>query len=181
MAARAKRRVQINVFGHSGPKLSTPWLRKVVSRTLQRVLPEKDCQVSLVIADDVTVRCLNRDYRGLDELTDVLAFSTSHGGQWEGKGEPPGKAPQELSFVMPAQEPQHLGEVIISYPQVVQQAREHAVGIEDELALLIVHGVLHLVGFDHRELQQEAEMRAKEQEILCCINLGRARFEAGLR
>lgn len=146
-------------------------------------LPEgNECQVSLVITDDETVRRLNRDYRGLDEVTDVLSFSASHPGHWEGEGDPidghqsreeqsPGlsikrEAEDESPFVYPPGQPIPLGDVVICYPQAQRQATERDLPVDRELGLLIVHGVLHLVGHDHLEPDEESEMQSKEQSAL---------------
>ena len=169
MPTGAKHGVDISVLSPFRGQPSRAWLRKVVSHTLETALPEEDCQLGLVIADDDTVRCLNRDYRGLDEVTDVLSFSPFHQGHWEGDGDPPANRDADVTFVLPPEEPRHMGEVIISYPQAVRQAAPGPSGLERELALLTVHGVLHLLGFDHVEPPEEAEMQAKEREILSII------------
>ena len=178
MPTRTKRRVDINILeplqgfalGGSGQRgtLSRAWLRKVASHALDHALPGQDCQLSLVIADDDTLKRLNREYRGLDEVTDVLSFSPFHQGHWEGEGEPPPPA-DDVPFVLPLHEPQPLGEVIISYAQAVRQAGPGPSRLERELALLVVHGVLHLLGFDHVEPSEETVMQAKEREILSFI------------
>ena len=177
MPTSAKRRVDISIlepFKGQLPRASAPWrswLREVVSSALDLALPEEDCQLSLVIADDDTLKRLNRDYRGLDEVTDVLSFSLFHQGHWEGEGEPPIQAGDNVPFVLPPKEPKHLGEIIISYPQALRQAGAGMSGLEKEMALLVVHGVLHLLGFDHAEPQEEADMQVKEQEILKSLSL----------
>ena len=144
-------------------------------------LPEgNECQVSLVITGDEAVRRLNRDYRGLDEVTDVLSFSASHPGHWEGEGDPidehqspsqgmKGEAGNGSPFVYPPGEPVPLGDVVICYPQAQRQATEKDVPVDQELVLLIVHGVLHLVGHDHLEPDEESEMQSKEQSALSAI------------
>ncbi len=149
------------------------WLRSAVEAALRVAMPDGPvCQVGLVITDDQTVRGLNRDFRGLDEVTDVLAFSASHAGHWEGEAEAPGdccvqsRDSGEPAFVLPPGQPPPLGEVIISYPQAQRQASERGEPLDQELALLIVHGVLHLAGHDHLEPQAAAEMQAKEQAAL---------------
>jgi probable rRNA maturation factor len=142
------------------------WLRSAVEAALRVAMPDGPvCQVGLVITDDQTVRGLNRDFRGLDEVTDVLAFSASHAGQWEGEADVPGDS-GEPAFVLPPDQPPPLGEVIISYPQAQRQASERGEPLDQELALLIVHGVLHLAGHDHLEPQAEAEMQGKERAAL---------------
>jgi probable rRNA maturation factor len=70
------------------------------------------------------------------------------------------------SFALPPDGVTRLGEVIISYPQAIEQAREQGHSTERELALLIIHGILHLLGYDHEEPEGESEMRKKERELL---------------
>ena len=130
------------------------------------------CEVSLVVTGDKTVRELNRDYRGLDEATDVLSFSPLHSRHWEGET-PEDRdclgGPGEAGFVYPPGEPSPLGEVVISFPQAQRQALERSEPLDREMALLIVHGVLHLAGHDHAEPAEETAMGAKEQAALKMI------------
>ena len=111
-------------------------------------------EVSLVFADAETVQRLNRDYRGVDEATDVLAFSML----------PPEEG--DSSFVLPPDGITHLGEVIVCYPRAVEQAQEQGHSVDKELALLVIHGILHLLGYDHEKPEEEAKMRAREKELL---------------
>ena len=149
------------------------WLRAVMEKALGVAIPGGEaCQVSLAVTSDETVRGLNRDYRGLDEVTDVLSFSASHSGQWEGDTPPdklefPATAASEApAFVYPPDETAPLGEVIIAFPQAQRQAAQRGAPLTEELALLIVHGVLHLVGHDHVEPEEQAEMQARERAAL---------------
>ena len=169
MPTRTIQRVDVSVFEPFESRISRSWLRNITSQVLMDVLPGESCQLGVVVADDDSVRRLNREYRGLDEVTDVLSFSTTHQGHWEGEGEAPPTAGDDLSFVLPPGEPRHLGEVFISYPQVVRQAGPGASGVKRELALMLIHGVLHLLGFDHAEPAEEAEMRAKERQLSSTI------------
>ena len=168
MPIRGKRLVDISILETFRGQLSRPKLRRIITHTLDRILPDEACQLSVAIADDDTVRRLNRDYRGLDEVTDVLSFSTFHQGHWEGEGEAP-PVGSDVPFVLPPLEPRHLGEVIISYPQAMRQAGPGPLAVEKELGLLIIHGVLHLLGFDHVKAPEESDMKAKEREILATI------------
>ncbi len=131
--------------------------------------------MSLVIADDATVRELNAQFRGLDEVTDVLSFSANHPGHWQGESElaedlyiQPGK---EAAFPFPTLDsgPPPLGEVIISLPQARRQAEERDEPLDRELALLIVHGVLHLVGHEHLDSEEIALMQGREQAALTSL------------
>src|SRR4030042_2545361 len=112
--------------------------------------------MGLVIPDSKTVQKLNRTYRGKDQPTDVLAFHMS----------PDTIQESELRFIGPPDGVRHLGEVVISYPQAVKQAQEQGHSVAQELALLIVHGVLHLLSYDHELPEEEQQMKARENEIL---------------
>jgi probable rRNA maturation factor len=125
--------------------------------------------MGLVIADDATLQRLNMEYRGADEVTDVLSFAWDHAGHWEGEDEPAAQTEEDLFWPADAtltQDYYPVGEVIVSYPQAQRQAQAREADTDQELALLIVHGILHLAGFDHMEPEEEAQMKAKETEAL---------------
>ena len=126
----------------------------MVRQVLEAEAATSPYEVSLVFTDSETVQRLNRDYRGVNEPTDVLAFY-----QLPQKG-------TEFSFAVPPDGVTRLGEVIISYPQAVAQAREQGHSNERELALLIIHGILHLLGYDHEKSEAEHKMRRRERELL---------------
>ena len=96
----------------------------------------------------------------------MLSFSTAHEGHWQGDGPPSESISGEEDdiFVYPEDEPRPIGEVIISYPQMVRQAKDE--DTRRELALLVVHGILHLVGYDHDGPDEEAVMWTKQEEVL---------------
>ncbi len=141
-----------------GVPLEVDWLRSVAQQVLVGEKVGSHAELGLFLARQERVQELNRRYRGLDEPTDVLAFSTT---EEIGAGSP--------RFVIPPDGVQHLGEVIISYPQAVIQAAEHQHTVRREVALLIIHGVLHLLGYDHDEPERERRMRAREAEVLIGI------------
>ena len=146
--------------------------------------------VSVEIADDLEVQRLNREYRGVDRTTDVLSFANEEAPDWEGR---PGVAydlpttteeedwPEEYEdetdddpepgsqFVLPpeivAQQAgnRYLGDIIISYPQAERQAAEFGNTPRREVQELVIHGVFHLLGYDHEEEDQREIMRAKEE------------------
>ena len=93
----------------------------------------------------------------MDSTTDVIAFALFERGT---RAEP---------FITPPDDVIHLGEVIISYPQAKRQAEEQRHHLERELALLVTHGVLHLLGYDHELPEQEQKMRAMESKVLDAI------------
>ena len=130
--------------------------------------------LSLALTDDETVRRLNRDYRGLDETTDVLAFAFHHPGHYEGEGDPPPTS-EDDSFTTAPQEDDFLGEVIVSYPQCVRQAQSEGCEVDEELALLVTHGVLHILGYDHLTPDEERVMHEREAAALATVGLHRRR------
>ena len=153
------------------------WLETVIRCALAQVLsPDSAGQVSLLLTDDVTVRELNRDFRGVDSVTDVLSFSAEHGGHWMGEetpspsmGEGWGEDDDFLNFPIPDGEPPALGDIVISVPQAIRQAEAQGAPLLRELALLIVHGALHLLGHDHYEDEERNEMQRLERMALAEI------------
>jgi probable rRNA maturation factor len=109
---------------------------------------------TLVIIDDAGIRELNRGFLGRDVPTDVLAFSAQ-----EGAG----------SFVAGPEAEGYWGDVIVSYPRAMTQAEEQGHPVEHELDLLVVHGVLHLLGYDHADEEEQAAMWARQEEILSSL------------
>jgi probable rRNA maturation factor len=139
-------------------KLEVSWLRSIAEQVLAAQGVGTNVELGLVIATRERVKQLNRDYLGRDEPTDVLAFSAK---EEVGADLPP--------FVQPPDGVLHLGEVIISYPQAVIQAEEYQHSVKKEVAILIIHGVLHLLGYEHDKPELELKMRAREAEILSQI------------
>lgn len=126
--------------------------RKLAHSVLEAEGVTSPYEVSLVLTDSDTIRELNRDYRGQDEPTDVLAFNMLSR-----------KDPDEF-FAHPPDGVTRLGEVIISYPEALEQAKEQGHPAERELALLVIHGILHLLDYDHEDSDEESAMRASEEE-----------------
>ena len=114
--------------------------------------------VSLRVTDSRTVRRLNRRFRGEDSATDVLSFNTD----FDGLRRPDGAA--------------DLGEIVIALPVAARGARQRGATLASELALLTVHGTLHLLGFDHEEVEQDRQMKELER-----IALERAGFASAAR
>ncbi len=125
-----------------------------------------DRELSVVITDDDTVRKLNKSHRGLDENTDVLSFAFDHEGEYYGEDGPSSEFSHDIEFVMPPGEVEGLGEVIISYPMAERQAQAAGHSVVRELAHLLAHGILHLLGYDHLEGKDEVVMQAKEADVL---------------
>jgi len=113
-----------------------------------------DAELSILLCDDKTIRRLNHRYRQLDAPTDVLAFPMDEG---------PG----------PAKEPALLGDVVISLPTASRQAAERDRPIIAEVTFLLAHGLLHLLGYDHRTKAEEREMNARTGQLIAAIEARR--------
>ena len=151
--------MEINVLIEEGFEggLEVSWLRSLAEQVLVAQGVSSRAELGLVIAGQARVQQLNRSYLGRDEPTDVLAFSMLPAG---------GDLPP---FVQPPDGVLHLGEVIISYPQALIQAEEHRHSIKREIAILIIHGVLHLLGYEDEKPELKHQMSAREREILSYI------------
>ncbi len=161
--------IDVQVFEEFEQSVCNSTLVRTAERTLALEMRGSSEAVSIVVADDATVRELNRTHRGLDENTDVLSFAFSHEGEYYGDDEPMSEWSEDTSFVMPPGDSAGLGEVIISYPQTVRQAEEAGHSNERELVHLLTHGILHLLGYDHMETDDETIMNAREIEILAQV------------
>jgi probable rRNA maturation factor len=133
--------------------LEVGWLKNIAEQVLIAQGTDFSAEMGLVITSQERVKQLNRDYLGRDEPTDVLAFSMLPGAD-------------HSPFVTPPDGVLHLGEVIISYPQAVIQAGEHGHSVKKEIAVLIIHGVLHLLGYQDERPELKRRMAAREREIL---------------
>ena len=124
-------------------------LIQVVRKSLQVEGYARSAEISIVLMDDEQIHELNRDYRGIDRPTDVLSFSQVEG------------MPVE-SF----EERVSLGDVVISVETAARQAEARGGTLEDELDLLVAHGMLHLLGYDDETDDGAEEMRERERKIL---------------
>ena len=152
--------MEINVLIDEGLEgcPETSWLQSVAEQALVAQNAGSWVELGLVITSQERVQRLNLSYLGRDAPTDVLAFSAL---EEIGADLPP--------FVTPPDGVLHLGEVIISYPQAVMQAKEHRHSIKREIAILIIHGILHLLGYEHDKPELKRLMSAREKEILSRI------------
>ena len=104
-------------------------------------------EISLLLTDDLTIHALNKAYRGIDAPTDVLSF--------------------------PLSEDDALGDIVISMERAVAQAAEYGHSFERELAFLVVHGMLHLLGMDHMTEDERRSMEKTQRQILAVMGLPR--------
>jgi probable rRNA maturation factor len=127
---------------------------KAVLQTGARLLDlPNDTVTVLTLTGDEHLREYNRRYRGLDVTTDVLAFAAK-------------EKPTDQRFQAPPGTDQWLGDIVISLPQARRQAKAAGHPVNDEVRLLAVHGLLHLLGYDHAESQEEARMTGLTNQIL---------------
>ncbi len=118
-----------------------------------------DAEVSVTFTDNDGIRKLNRQYRQIDNATDVLSFPLT---DFEGGEEPPADE-QTIS----------LGDIVISLERAAEQAEQFGHSFEREVAFLTVHSMLHLLGYDHVNSEEEdMEMRTRQREILKKMGLG---------
>jgi probable rRNA maturation factor len=126
--------------------IDTRTLRKTLLKLLA-ALECQNCDLSVLIVNDARMHRLNAHYRGIDRPTDVLAFAMREG---------------PFAHL----QPQILGDVVISADTALRQARLHRHALDEELTRLLIHGTLHLLGYDHEVSTTDARlMRAKEREL----------------
>ena len=121
-----------------------------------------DAELSVLLTDDATIHALNRTYREKDKPTDVLAFA-----QREGEVAP-----------SIAGEPEMLGDVVISLDTARAQARSRRRAPLAEVTMLLAHGLLHLVGYDHRDDEEEREMNAATASLVRAATRANSRIVA---
>jgi probable rRNA maturation factor len=142
-------------------KVEKRWLKSLTEKVIKAQGIGDNVEIGIVLAGADKVRQLNRDYLGHDGPTDVISFST--------REEPPG---EPVNFVQPPDEVLHLGEVVVSYPQAVIQAQEYGHSEKREIQILVIHGVLHLMGYEHDTPELAREMKAREAVTLGQIERG---------
>ncbi len=130
------------------------WLISVIALVLESEKVRMPAEVGLTITGQVKIRKLNREYRGIDRPTDVLSFALQ-----ENRG-------RVRKFALPPDGITRLGDVVISFPQAAAQAAERGHSTERELALLLIHGILHLLGYDHIKKNDATVMESKEASLL---------------
>lgn len=131
-------------------------LQQAVEATLRHQRVEEPCELVVVVTEDETLHQLNQRHRGVDAPTDVLAFPH----QTKGPTPPP------FVFVDAPGFPRYLGDIVVSFPRARAQAAEAGHEVAAELQLLVVHGVLHLLGYDDETEPERARMWRAQQTVL---------------
>lgn len=123
---------------------------KGAAETMLRALSLPRAELSVLLCDDATIHALNRDYRRKDKPTDVLAFALREGRDGHLAGDV-------------------LGDVVISLDTAQRQAQERGAATRDEVRMLLAHGLLHLLGWDHRTDAEDRKMRAEVDRLLAVV------------
>ena len=154
----------ISILGAS--KDEKVFLDRVIGTALE-VMGASDATLDLSFVGRARIRTLNRTHRGVDRVTDVLSFPTIDGVSLPlDKGNYPFDLDPDTGKV-------YLGSIVICRVKAKEQAAEYGHSEERELAYLTVHGVLHLLSFDHIEEADRAKMRAAEERVLSVLGIGR--------
>lgn len=141
------------------------FIRKVIRTALAAEGVDFPCEVDVLITNDENIHQVNLDMRGVDRSTDVLSFPEFD--------LTPGQLP-EAEDADPGTGLVPLGDMVISWEHVTAQAKEYGHSNRRELAYLVVHSVLHLLGYDHLdEGPQKKQMRAREEAILAELGITR--------
>lgn len=143
-------------------------LRRAVETTLDLEGVPASTEVSLTLVDDPTIRQYNDKYRKVDAPTDVLAFPLLELKPGAASSEPGLAAMGAGAGGVP---PVLLGDVLVSVERAQEQAQDRHVTVERELALLVAHGTLHLLGYDHETASQTRAMRGRERRVLKALGL----------
>lgn len=148
-----------------GRKISAKLVRSVVERALETEGWTSPATIEVLILSDDDIREVNATRRGIDEATDVLSFPMV-------EMKPGARITQDF-FVLPPESRPHLGDVLVSVNRVESQAKDAGHSTERELAYLTVHGVLHILGYDHEVERDRRAMRKREEEVLSSLGLRR--------
>lgn len=127
---------------------------KSVARELLREMGEADSAISISLVNDAEIQELNREHRGKDKPTDVLSFPLYEPGE-------EGHAGSERL----------LGDVVISVDTARRQAAEYDAPLQNEVHRLLIHGILHVLGHDHEEPAERAQMEAEERRLAAAIGM----------
>jgi probable rRNA maturation factor len=131
-------------------KLNQRKIKEIIRKILQYLKVDEETEISVLFTNDKFIRALNNKYRGIDKPTDVLSFSLQEGAI---------KSPEVESDKL-------LGDIIVSVETAQRQSNNLNHSIEKELTVLLIHGLLHLTGYNHEKGKDYKIMREKESEIL---------------
>ncbi len=146
--------VSIRILPECGGRLTAAELRRIARAAMAAECVAVDVGVEVILADGGTVRELNRLYRGRDEPTDVLSFASGE---------------SEVAFVESPDEEPSLGEIVVCLPVAEAQARDAGRPVAAEVAHLLVHGILHVLAYDHADSAMGEAMKLREDAVLSAL------------
>ncbi|MDU4959803.1 MAG: rRNA maturation RNase YbeY [Sporomusaceae bacterium] len=133
-------------------------VRAVIDKAAEVYSLEPETEVSVLLVDNAVIQALNREYRGKDVPTDVLSFAQNEGDE---------------PVIVDGSPARLLGDIVISLDKAAEQAVDYGHSQEREVAFLCLHGLLHLLGYDHETDADRAEMRREEDRVLGLLGIGR--------
>ena len=128
----------------------------IINKTLEILNITDDIEMSCIIVDDQRIHAINKEYRNIDRSTDVISFALED---------------SDSSYLEGL--PRSIGDIFISYDHALSQSKEYGHSVQRELCFLFTHGLLHLLGYDHMEEDDEKEMFALQDQILNALNITR--------
>ena len=151
--------IKVAVFKECVCPYAANWVTDRINLA-ERVLKSNKKILEIIITNGRQIRKINKKYRGYDRVTDVLSFA------WQEEK----KVKSDL-----------LGQIYICYPQIVKQARERHIATAEEFTRMLVHGFMHLLGYDHATKAQEKKMFALQERIVAALSFPRKRESATQR
>ncbi|MCD6402407.1 rRNA maturation RNase YbeY [bacterium] len=143
----------IEVSNLTNQKVEKEFLKKIANKILESEKKE-NFDLSVFLVGPSRIRNLNKKYRGKNRITDILSFGQT----------------QNLKFIMPPNKKEELGEIIVCPRVVKKNAKRYGVSFKEELARVLIHGILHLLGYNHEKSEKAAKkMREKEEYYLAQI------------
>ena len=139
--------------------VSEDWVIAVAQESLKPHKFIRDCELNIVVADDNLLKSLNFKHKGINDSTDVLAFNIEPIADFIAVGDNSNQSSSNDIFVLPVDNTGLIGEVIISVEKVIIQSEEKGISFDEELAILVIHGILHLFGFDHETMEDAKDMQ----------------------
>jgi len=146
--------------------------RLVVAKALELHEVPYDCQLTLSVVSEDTIRELNRDTRKIDKITDVLSFPNIEFDEIADFSEAQDEAVY-FDYFDPDTDNIILGDIVICLKRAMEQADEYGHSLEREMLFLTAHSILHLLGYDHMEEQERIQMEDKQREILDLLGIHR--------
>lgn len=156
----------LEIHNFTQNEIDEKFFQKTAEKTLKIVDLKNDAEISLAIVGDGRIRKLNKMYRGKNRVTDILSFSDKSVLPYLAKAFPRLKRGKDLEFIQAPDGVKRLGEIILCYPRAKKQAQRAGHSLEKELTILLIHGILHLLDYDHEKGESEAEEMKKLEETI---------------